>query len=93
MYTPLQMNFTSFCLSHLCINYEHIFQARVGKKIVKPYKFYSIMSSVDKYAILSVAKFLLSAFNDRKEVLRDRWSPSFCLIDAINFVNHELSFA
>ena len=41
------------------------------RDIVTLNKFYSIMSSVDASSIFSVAKFLLSAFNHRKELLQD----------------------
>ena len=44
------------------------FKCEWVREIVTPHKFYSIMLSVDASSILSVAKFLLSAFNHRKKI-------------------------
>ena len=59
----------------VCPTYAEIrniyFKPEWVRDIVTLNKFYSIMSSVDASSIFSVAKFLLSAFKHRKELLQD----------------------
>lgn len=58
----------------VCPAYEEIrklyFKPQWNRGIITTNKFYSIMSSQEKLSILSVCKFLVSAFSYRKELLQ-----------------------
>ena len=64
-----------FHLFFVCPIYEEIrniyFTPEWVRNIVKPHTFYALMSGDGTSLILSIAKFLVSAFNHRKELMQD----------------------
>ena len=58
-----------FCVLHTTLS-EKFILSQNGKILLQPYKkFHNIMSSNVKSDIFSVAKYLLSSFNHRKQLL------------------------